>query len=335
MNEFDQIVRQLSQAVASASLDARMPDDDLRDVLSFLVKVAQVVDQTFQDVLTLAIECAYLTPGRELPERLRRLQLELELLTARSHYRESLEICSRLKHLKQQFESHIKPTIKGLANAQEWQQLFWLIEDREGRIISLVEDTARTLRDELERAQAGDVRAVTALARKLVDDLRPLLVDLRELTNRILGLSGRHGFLELTRDRTALRQAVNFVVKQGDFHMSGDIYNTRNAGAVGPGATATNTTIAENYGAVLQGTDLPTLANQLEQLKQEMRKQAQDTTQFEAITAVSGAQDAARANQPSAVIEKLKSAGSWAPDIATKIGVSVAAEAIKKASGLA
>ena len=65
-----------------------------------------------------------------------------------------------------------------------------------------------------------------------------------------------------------------------------------------------------------------------------MRKQAQSTTQFEAITAVSGAQDAARANQPSTVIEKLKSAGGWALDVATRIGVSVAAEAIKKASGL-
>jgi hypothetical protein len=45
MSEFDQIVDELRHAVASVSLDRQMPDDDLRDVLSFLVKVAQVVDQ--------------------------------------------------------------------------------------------------------------------------------------------------------------------------------------------------------------------------------------------------------------------------------------------------
>jgi hypothetical protein len=53
---------------------------------------------------------------------------------------------------------------------------------------------------------------------------------------------------------------VKFVVKQGDILMSGDTYNTGVAGPVRPGAQASNVTINQNYGAVLEGTDLPTLA---------------------------------------------------------------------------
>lgn len=45
MSEFDQIVGQLRTAVASVGIDRRMDGDDLRDVLAFLVKVSQVVDQ--------------------------------------------------------------------------------------------------------------------------------------------------------------------------------------------------------------------------------------------------------------------------------------------------
>lgn len=335
MSDFDQIVGQLRDAVTSVSLDRQMPEDDLRDVLSFLVKVAQVVDQSFQDVLTLAIELAYLSPADASSDRISRLQMEIELLTARSHYRESLEICSRLKHLKAQFEQHIRPTIQGFTKAADWQQLFWLIEDREGRIIRLVESTAWTLRNELDRARNSDVRGVNATARSLVAELRPLLADLRDMTNQILGLSGREGFLELTRDRSALRQAARIVINQGGFHMSGDVYNTRNAGAVGPNAQATNTTITENYGSILQDVDLQALAPQLAQLKREMLKKVDGTTdQLAAIAAISAAEDAARKSERSTVAEKLKRAGIWAFDVASKIGVSVAAEALKEAIGL-
>jgi hypothetical protein len=119
--------------------------------------------------------------------------------------------------------------------------------------------------------------------------------------------------------------------------MSRDTYNTRNAGAVGPNAQATETTITENYGSLLQGVDLPALAAELDQLKREMFKQAGktgDTDHFAAVTAISAAEDAARKNEASTVVEKLKSAGAWALDIASKIGVSVATEALKKAVGL-
>ena len=116
--------------------------------------------------------------------------------------------------------------------------------------------------------------------------------------------------------------------------MAGDTFITRNAGAVGPKSTAHHTTFIESYGTPLEGIDISTLAEQLRLLKQAMSSEAQDTDQFEAVAAVSAAEDAAKKRDGAAIVAKLKAAGSWAFETATKIGVSVAAEAIKKALGL-
>ncbi len=76
------------------------------------------------------------------------------------------------------------------------------------------------------------------------------------------------------------------------------------------------------------------LAKELGQLKVAMKAAADDTGQFESLAAVSSAADAAQTGDGATAIAKLKTAGQWAWDTATKIGVSVAAEAIKKAIGL-
>jgi hypothetical protein len=116
--------------------------------------------------------------------------------------------------------------------------------------------------------------------------------------------------------------------------MTRDTYITRNAGAVGPKATAHNTTIIESHGTLLEGIDLLELTAELRFLKQAMSSEAQDTNQFEAVAAISAAEDAAKKGDGAAIVAKLRTAGSWAFETATKIGVSLAAEALKKAMGL-
>lgn len=115
--------------------------------------------------------------------------------------------------------------------------------------------------------------------------------------------------------------------------MNSNIFNTGVAGAVGPSAQASNVTINQNYGTMLSGIDMLTLAPQLDKLKKKLITEAKSTEQLLAVAAVSGAHDAAKSNQPSVVGEKLKGLGGWVLDTATKIGCTVAAEAIKKASG--
>lgn len=115
--------------------------------------------------------------------------------------------------------------------------------------------------------------------------------------------------------------------------MSGNTFITNRAGAVGPHATASNTTF--NEGAhVAHGVDLAVLADELGRLKLALKGAASDTGQFESLVAVSSAEDAARSGDGTTATAKLKAAGNWALDAATRIGVSVAEEAIKKAIGL-
>lgn len=87
----------------------------------------------------------------------------------------------------------------------------------------------------------------------------------------------------------------------------------------------------ENHG---QSTDLARLAEELDRLKAVLATEATDRDHYAAIVAVSDAAAEARAGKGSNALSKLASAGKWAFEIATKIGVTVAAEALKDALGM-
>jgi deferrochelatase/peroxidase EfeB len=112
--------------------------------------------------------------------------------------------------------------------------------------------------------------------------------------------------------------------------MSGDIYNTGQAGAVGPNAHAHDMTFqqVQNQGAI----DLPRLAEELARLRAAMKEETEGTAeQDEAIGAVAAAGKAAGQGDDRTMLRHLKTAGAWTLGIAEKIGVAVAAEAIKRA----
>jgi hypothetical protein len=79
--------------------------------------------------------------------------------------------------------------------------------------------------------------------------------------------------------------------------------------------------------------DLSALAKELSLLRAALLKEATEFEHEETISAIVSAEDAAKMGNGAKVLEALKHTGKWALDTATKIGVSVAAEAIKKASG--
>lgn len=115
--------------------------------------------------------------------------------------------------------------------------------------------------------------------------------------------------------------------------MSGDTFITSKAGAVGPYSTAINTSFVETA-PTAEGIDLAVLADELSRLKVVMKDGADGTRHLESVVAVSSAEDAARNGDSATTMAKLRTAGTWAWDTATKIGVSVAAEAIKRSLGL-
>jgi hypothetical protein len=202
--ELERVVHQLEDIVGTASTDASISDHDLRRVLGFIAKVVHVVDQAFADVYSLLVEFKYLSLDDKESGRLDQLRKELDLILARSHYRDAEEICSRLKHLRSHYEEQIQGVVSAIGDPQKWRDVFWIVEEREGRIISLVQQAVQELGELMTRVSKTRILQIRKSAAEKAEAIRNSLQELRTLSNQIMGLSGQPGFLELTSDRAAL-----------------------------------------------------------------------------------------------------------------------------------
>ncbi|MDB6035561.1 MAG: hypothetical protein JWM16_5899 [Verrucomicrobiales bacterium] len=109
----------------------------------------------------------------------------------------------------------------------------------------------------------------------------------------------------------------------------GDTYSAGQAGAMGPQAHAHDMSFHQVSAQQLGHLDMRSLAVELAALRREMRQKATDPAQDIAIGEIAAAEAAAQKGDASSVMRHLKSAGKWAFDVATKVGVSIASEAIK------
>ena len=97
---------------------------------------------------------------------------------------------------------------------------------------------------------------------------------------------------------------------------------------------------ATNLGAIGQAlpTEMPaymaSLAIALQELLRAMQEQKTEPDHEADVMIVKAAEEAARAGDPSKTVAFLKRTGSWAFEVATKIGASVAVDAIKHAAGI-
>lgn len=114
----------------------------------------------------------------------------------------------------------------------------------------------------------------------------------------------------------------------------GDQYHVRadQIVSVGPNATVTGVTLNHDAGA-FGAAEIRLLAEQLAELKVELRRNAQTLEQDEAVVEIGKAERAAAEGDTSKLMKHLGQAGNWAFDVATKIGVSVAAKALGSALG--
>ncbi len=76
--------------------------------------------------------------------------------------------------------------------------------------------------------------------------------------------------------------------------------------------------------------DLEALSGELATLRNAMRKEAEKPPHDKAVAEVGAAEEAAENGDGASVLQHLKNAGNWALDVATKIGVNVASEALKQ-----
>lgn len=113
----------------------------------------------------------------------------------------------------------------------------------------------------------------------------------------------------------------------------GDSYSAGQAGAMGPNAHAENMTFNQIWNQSSGKINLPDLAKELGILRAEMLKEAKEPQDYSDIGNLSTAETAAQQGDGPKALQHLAKAGKWALDVATKIGVAVAAAAIKESMG--
>lgn len=105
-------------------------------------------------------------------------------------------------------------------------------------------------------------------------------------------------------------------------------------GAVGRHAKAEGNTFQQIYQEATSELDFGQLAGELATLREALKSEATTGQQYLALAAVVEATEAAEQGDGPTALERLKAAGQWAFEVATKIGTSVAAKALQQSMGL-
>jgi hypothetical protein len=125
------------------------------------------------------------------------------------------------------------------------------------------------------------------------------------------------------------------VVTQEVKMTQGDTYNVSGQAVnVGPQGTAAHVTQQQLQASHAGSIDLGMLAQELNQLRLALKKEATTAEQDASVGALAEAEQAAAKGDENSTLQALKRAGSWALDKAGAVGVVVATAALRKALGL-
>jgi hypothetical protein len=186
---------ELTRSTVSSDADSFQ----LRQVLRFIDKILHVLGESFESVYGILVDITYITEDDVQRNRHLSLKKELDMVVAKSHFRDSSEICSRLRYLRETYDSSIAPIIhaQGL-DVGSWSSIFGLLDEYEGAIIGSINHSVFELRGLLDQADVGDLSQLHSVAKRRSEVLRENLDRLRDLSSQILGASGREGLLALT-----------------------------------------------------------------------------------------------------------------------------------------
>lgn len=223
------ISTQLSDLLGRVERANDIPNRTKRDMVVFIDRVVEVVEQAYREVFRLAVELKYIGNDELTSEGVANYQREAERLQERDRYRDVQFICGRLHVLRTQFHEEGFDRLTGGFD-RSFQQLINLIDDREGELIRIAGDFMRSIYDGLRRLhQAVDNPKE---ARRLRDDLscrieqqlpemKASLEELHQIHNHILPTVGGDGLVELlSRDPKTTSLSVD---ASQHIHVGGDV----------------------------------------------------------------------------------------------------------------
>jgi hypothetical protein len=282
---FKSLISNLWDVMKTATQDDNKSSEDLRSILIFINEVARVVDQAFTGVLGILVKYKSLTEQDLALHKLPALALELESLRTRHHFKEAGDICGQLKILKIQYENEIAekldPHVKYKRN---WESLFGLLEEREGKVVELVEQSIARLQCALYKytgfkgfeidyynpnnlEDGKTIESIRGMVRQTSQEIENMLSEISSIKNSILGLSGRPGLLELVNvDRFRLKETITYMTNN-DYSKNININNS-------PGAIANMADYMENVtNHVNQNLNSSTAPNEVKELVKQLAEQ--------------------------------------------------------------
>lgn len=273
------LVIQLQRMLLEASQSQNINKDEMTRLLRFVKRVADVVRQAFDNIYSLLIEIKYLRPSDLNSDKIRKLQRELDMLVSRDYFHNVELICGQLRVLSDQYREQIFPIIETKLSAKrnEFQELFYMLDQYEGYLIGIFRNMTNEIALKLESvADEQGLNDLNKLAAETARSMNQWLIELNNMSNSILGISGKAGFLELTETQPEqLPQIIQNTIHVTDNSVhTGDISGNSGSNiALGQNNTQTisNTTNA--------GLDATAVIALLEELMRDIEKERLDAAQ--------------------------------------------------------
>jgi hypothetical protein len=212
------LIESLNSTVNVAVTSAEyVGSDSLRKLLTLVSTVSLEVQNSFSQILAILIKLKYISSREEIRKILR----DFDYHRYGFGNRQDVLYCYRLRELCESYQSLVLPELvkANLEDLESWLRVFFEFEHLPGSVLNIERvayEELRSLLQELERneqPERQDYEVVKEKSTAYIVNLNNSLAELQVLNNKILGLSGRTGFLELVNDPERLKQASISIVK--------------------------------------------------------------------------------------------------------------------------
>jgi Effector-associated domain 11 len=234
MTQQSDLINQLKLMTQAVIDSANIDVTDSRKVLRFISKLTQVINQAFNNIYPILIEVSLLRDSDLGSDKIQELRREVKLLTSRDYYRDVQLICGQLNELQGQYRDNIEPIINNFTANQknEFKEVFYLIDQHEGYLIRIVNDMTYEIDQKLDNLnRTHSVDDLVSFASEQAQIFKQSINELNLLGNKILGVSGKEGLLELlsTDKLSDAKNVIHNITLANEIVMGDKFSNISNA----------------------------------------------------------------------------------------------------------
>jgi hypothetical protein len=291
----ESLLTNLENVVDSAITSAEdINTDGLSNLLSLVSTVILQIQNVFSNILSTLVRIKYLDFTND--ENIEASLHEFERYRYDYRLRRDRYFCHRLRELCESYESLVIPELlkANISNLDEWLQTFLEVDSVRFSYLRIEKMASQEILALISEARSSQefredkYRLVREKAAEYIEILNNYLYDLQNLNNRILGLSGRAGFLQLVSDPDRLKQTHISLVRGVTMTNEAPKYDMRGANFPGGFAETNHGKMVEtqnNYPSEQRQT-LAEAATEIQQLLKQLEQTNPTATESERIAYV-------------------------------------------------